>query len=103
MVIATGRENNPIPFDDDLRERVEVDENDELIMESDYSVCWKGMNGNRMYALNRARFSHGIPDANLTLLPMRSAIVLNSMFDRQIFEITDQLCPVQWGQWESAA
>jgi lysine/ornithine N-monooxygenase len=41
--------------------------------------------------------SHGIPDANLTLLPVRAAIVLNSMFDRQMFEIKDDLCPVQWG------
>src|SRR5262249_20840908 len=97
VVVATGRENNPIPFDDDLRERVELDEDGELIMESDYSVRWKGMNGNRLYALNRARLSHGIPDANLTLLPVRSAIVLNSMFDRQMYRVSDDLCPVQWG------
>jgi lysine/ornithine N-monooxygenase/glycine/D-amino acid oxidase-like deaminating enzyme len=97
VVIAAGRENNPIPFDDDLRRRVEVDDSGELVMDSDYSVRWKGMNGNRMYALNRARYSHGIPDANLTLLPVRSAIVLNSMFDRQMFQISDELCPVQWG------
>jgi lysine N6-hydroxylase len=40
--------------------------------------------------------SHGIPDANLTLLPIRSAIVLNSLFGRQLFEVRDNLCPISW-------
>src|SRR5690606_13967210 len=68
VVIATGRENTPIPFDDDLRERVEVGEDGELVVESDFSIRWKGMNGHQIYALNRARFSQGLTDANLTLL-----------------------------------
>jgi lysine/ornithine N-monooxygenase len=55
------------------------------------------MNGYKMYALNRARFTYGLTDANLTLLPVRAAIVLNSMFGRQLFEIRDELCPVNWG------
>ena len=97
VVIAVGRENTPLPFDDDLRDRIDVDEQGEMILDADYSARWKGMNGHRIYVFNRARMSHGIPDANLTLLPVRAAIVLNSMFDRQMFEIKDDLCPVQWG------
>lgn len=97
VVIATGRENTRIPFDDDLRERVEVGEDGELVIESDFSVRWKGMNGHQMYALNRARFSQGLTDANLTLLPVRAAMVLNSMFGREMFQIRDELCPVNWG------
>jgi lysine/ornithine N-monooxygenase len=96
-VIATGRENVQVPFDDDLRERVEVDEDGELILESDFSVRWKGMNGYRIYALNRSRLFHGLTDANLTLLPVRAAIVLNAMFDREMFKVSDELCPVDWG------
>lgn len=97
VVIATGRENVPVPFDDDLREQVEVAEDGELIVEPDFSVRWKGMNGHKMFALNRARLNHGLTDANLTLLPVRAAIVLNSMFGREMFEIRDELCPVNWG------
>jgi lysine N6-hydroxylase len=97
VVIATGRENTPVPFDDDLRERVEVAEDGELIVEPDFSVRWKGMNGHKIFALNRARHSHGLTDANLTLLPVRAAIVLNSMFDRELFQIRDELCPINWG------
>ena len=97
VVIATGRANVEVPFDDELRERVETTEDGELAIDSDYSVRWKGMNGNKIYALNRARLNHGLTDANLTLLPVRAAAVLNSMFGREMFHIQDDLCPVNWG------
>jgi len=97
VVVATGRRNAHVPFDDDLRERVEVGEDGELMVEPDYSVRWKGMNGHQIYALNRARLNLGLTDANLTLLPVRAAIVLNSMFGRELFQIRDDLCPVNWG------
>ncbi len=97
MVIATGRRNVEVPFDDDLRERVEFTDDGELVVEPDYSVRWKGMNGHKIYALNRARLNLGLTDANLTLLPVRAAIVLNSMFGREMFQIRDELCPVNWG------
>lgn len=96
MVIATGRETVDVPFDADLRARIETDEDGEMIVDRDYSVRWTGRNGHRIYALNRGRMSHGIPDANLTLLPVRSAIVLNSMFGRELLEINDDLSPISW-------
>ena len=96
-VVAMGRERTPIPFDDELRERVDFDDNGEVIVESDYSIRWKGSNGHRIYALNRARFSHGIPDANLTLLPVRSALIVNSMLEREAYHLQENLCAVTWG------
>jgi lysine N6-hydroxylase len=95
-VIAVGRETVEVPFDEDLRARIEVDEDGEMVVDRDYSVRGAGRDGHRIYAMNRGRMSHGIPDANLTLLPVRSAIVLNSMFERQVFEIRDDLCPISW-------
>lgn len=95
-VIAVGRQSAPVPFSAELRERIDVDEDGEMIVDSDYSVRWKGMNGNKIFALNRSRYSHGLPDANLTLLPVRSGLVLNSMLNREVFTVRDELCPVQW-------
>jgi lysine N6-hydroxylase len=97
VVVATGRRNCPIPFDEDLAERVELTDDGELSVDADYSVRWKGMNGHRIFALNRSRLGQGLTDANLTLLPVRAAIVLNSLFGRQIFEIRDSLTAVDWG------
>ncbi|MDX6678631.1 MAG: lysine N6-hydroxylase [Solirubrobacteraceae bacterium] len=96
-VIATGRETLPVPFDDGLRARIETDEDGEMVVDRDYSVRWDGGDANRIYALNRGRMSHGIPDANLTLLPVRSAAVLNSMFGRELFAVRDDVCPIAWG------
>ena len=95
-VIATGRDTVEVPFDAELQDRIETDEDGEMLVDRDYSVRWAGRNGHRIYAMNRGRMSHGIPDANLTLLPVRSAIVLNSMFGRELFQINDDLCPISW-------
>lgn len=95
-VIAAGREKVEVPFDADLLGRIATDDGGEMILNRDYSVRCEGLGSSRIYAMNRGRMSHGIPDANLTLLPLRSAIVLNSMFDRELFEINDELCPISW-------
>jgi len=97
VVIATGRANVPVPFDDELREQVEIGADGDLVVESDFSVRWKGMNGHQIYALNRSRMVQGLTDANLTLLPVRAAVVLNSMFGREMFRLRDELCAVNWG------
>ncbi|MEN3268520.1 FAD-dependent oxidoreductase, partial [Pseudonocardia sp.] len=96
LVVAAGREHVPAPFDDDLRERVETDDDGEMVVEPDYSVRWKGMNGHRIFSFNASRYSHGLTNAGLTQLPVRAAIVLNSMFDREIYPISDELCAVKW-------
>lgn len=97
VVLATGRRPAPLPLDDDLRERIDVDDGGDLIVEADFSVRWKGMNGHRIYVQNRARYSHGVLDANLTLLPVRSAMILNSMFDRPLLPIRDGHVSTVWG------
>jgi lysine/ornithine N-monooxygenase/glycine/D-amino acid oxidase-like deaminating enzyme len=96
VVVAGGREHVEAPFDDDLRERIEFDDDGQLLVEPDYSVRWKGMNGHKIYTFNAGRYSHGLTNAGLTQLPVRAAIVLNSMFDREIYPISDELCAVQW-------
>lgn len=96
VVIAAGREHVPAPFDEELRERIDVDDDDEMVVEADFSVRWKGMNGHRIFALNHSRYSHGLTNAGVTLLPVRAAMVLNSLFGRECFKISDELCPVRW-------
>ncbi|WP_344169660.1 FAD-dependent oxidoreductase [Kribbella lupini] len=96
VVVAAGREHVQAPFSDDLRERIDYDDDGEMLVEPDYSVRWKGMNGHRIYSFNASRYSHGLTNAGLTQLPVRAAIVLNSMFDREIYPISDELCAVQW-------
>jgi lysine N6-hydroxylase len=86
-----------MPLDDELADRLVYDEEGALVIESDYQVRWKGGNGHKMFALNRARLTHGIPDANLTLLPARAALAINALLEREVYEIRDELVSVEWG------
>lgn len=95
-VLATGRRPAPAPFDLDLLDRVETDDTGAMIVDADYSVRWRGAGEHRIYALNRARLSHGIPDANLTLLPVRAALVVNSIMEKQVLTVRDDALPVRW-------
>lgn len=97
IVLATGRRTRPLPFDDELRERLELDDNAEVMLDADFSVRWKGTNGHRLFAPYLSRFSHGIAATNLTLLPVRAAIVLNSLFDREQVRFSDDLLSTSWG------
>ncbi|HEX4704730.1 MAG TPA: SidA/IucD/PvdA family monooxygenase [Pseudonocardiaceae bacterium] len=96
VVAATGRRPSPLPLDDDLMELMELDGDGELLVEDDFSVRWKSSNGFRIYAQNRARYAQGLPDANLSLLPMRSAMIINSMFQRDVFVSRDDLRATIW-------
>ena len=97
LVVATGRRASPLPFGPELLEMVELDENGDLVVDSNLMVSFKGGDEHRIYAQNRARYSHGLTDANLSLLPMRSAIILNSLFDREIFVVRDDWRSTIWG------
>ncbi len=96
-IVACGRINAPMPLDAELIERIDRDTDGEVLVGQDYSVSWKGMNGHRIYALNRSMYANGIPDANLTLLPVRAAIVMNSMLGRDVYTIKDEFSPIKWG------
>jgi lysine N6-hydroxylase len=96
VVLATGRRLAPLPVDDALRDQFEYDETGEMVLESDFSVCWKHGDRHKIYAPHRARFSHGIAATNLTLLGVCSAIILNSLFERDLFTIRDDLISTVW-------
>jgi len=97
VVLATGRQPEPLPFDEGLLGRLDLDDSGDIIVDEDYSVRWKGSNGHRIYAQNRARYRHGLLDANLTQLPVRSALILNSLFEREVFTVRDELVTTVWG------
>jgi lysine N6-hydroxylase len=96
VVLAAGREPSPLPFDRTLLDLLETDAAGEPIVGTDYSVRWRGPDDHRIYAQNRARFTHGVPDANLTLLPVRAATIINSMFGRTVWEYRDDYISTDW-------
>jgi lysine N6-hydroxylase len=97
LVVAAGRQPSPLPFDSELLGMVELDEHGDPVVDTNLMVSFKGGDDHRIYAQGRVRYSHGLSYANLSLLPVRSAIILNSLFDREIFVVRDECLSTIWG------
>jgi lysine N6-hydroxylase len=96
-ILAAGREPAPLPFDDELSDLIEVDEHGGPIVEDDFSIRWAGPPEHRLFAQNRGQFVHGLADKNLSLLAMRSAIIINALFEREVFAVRDDCVSTAWG------
>jgi lysine N6-hydroxylase len=56
----------------------------------DFSVEWDGPANLRIYAQDAARHMRGIADPNLSLMAWRSAIIANSLLNRQLYDISGE-------------
>ncbi|MBV6696716.1 lysine N(6)-hydroxylase/L-ornithine N(5)-oxygenase family protein [Kitasatospora aureofaciens] len=93
VVLATGRRPAPLPLAPEL---LDLAEGEEPAIEPDYSLRWKHGDTNRIFVQNRAQSSHGVVDPNLSLLSVRSAVIINSLLDRSVFSIRDEQVHTLW-------
>jgi lysine N6-hydroxylase len=96
VVVACGRRRAPLPFGDEIVELMELDDEDEPVIEADYSVRWKRSDRNRIFVLNRGRYVQGLVDSNLSILPIRSAMILNSLAEREVCTFRDNYVSTVW-------
>jgi lysine N6-hydroxylase len=96
VVIAAGRRPAPLPFDDELFSEVELDEIGEPIIESDYSIRWKRSDEHMIFVLNRGRYVQGLVDSNLSILPVRSAMILNAIAGHEVCPVHDDFVSTAW-------
>ena len=97
VVLAAGRRPTPLPLAPELAEQLELDGAGEPIVEQDYSIRWKRGAEHRLFVQNRSVFTHGLADPNLSLLAVRSAVILNSLLERTVFDVRDELVQTMWG------
>jgi lysine N6-hydroxylase len=57
---------------------------------ADFSVEWDGPADLRIYAQDAARHMRGVADPNLSLMAWRSAIIVNSLLGRQIYDVSGE-------------
>jgi lysine N6-hydroxylase len=69
-----------------LAERLSWDR-DGFAVREDFSVEWDGPPELRIYAQDAARHMRGVADPNLSLMAWRSAIIVNSLLGRQIYDV----------------
>jgi lysine N6-hydroxylase len=96
VVVATGRDLVPLPLAPGLRELIELDGNGDPVVDQDHSVRWKHGPQHKLFLQNRGRLSHGLADPNLSLLSVRSALILNSLLEREIYIIRDEQVYTMW-------
>ncbi|MBG6134172.1 SidA/IucD/PvdA family monooxygenase [Longispora fulva] len=96
VVLAAGRTTAPLPFDAELAREVDVSDAGEPIIEGDYSLRWKGADRNKIFLLNRGRYVQGLVDSNLSILPIRSAMIINSMAQRSVYTFRDDYVSTRW-------
>ncbi len=96
VVVAAGRRQAPLPFDDELAALVDFDDRGGLVIEPDYSIRWKHADDHKIFVFNRGRYVQGLVDSNLSILPVRSAMVLNSIAGRVVCPIRDDFRSTRW-------
>ncbi len=86
VVLATGFRPVIPDFLAPLRDRLPV-RGDGYEVDRDYRLLWDGPDENRIYVQNAAQHSHGVADPNLGLAAWRSAVILNSLLDREHYSL----------------
>ena len=96
VILATGYEWYLPDCLDPLTDRIDVDGDGRLRLDARYRVSWSGPGENRIYAQNAARHSHGVADAQLSLLAWRSAVIVNDIMGRAVYDVGGEIDPIQW-------
>lgn len=97
MILATGFENVIPSYLEPIKERLQITEDQQFLLNRDYSIEWDGPSKNKIYAVNAGRYSHGISEPQMSLMCWRSATIVNDLLGRQHFDLNDNCSFVQWG------
>lgn len=95
VVLATGFEHRIPSFLDSLRPRLHL-KGGEFTVREDFSIAWERENHNKIFVQNAARHCRGLPDPNLSLMAWRSAKIVNSLVDRQVYDVTESSSVFDW-------
>jgi lysine N6-hydroxylase len=95
VVLCTGSTSSLPPCMSPLMERL-ADASGKVHFEPDYSLTWDAAPKNRIYVQNLDRTIWGIADPNLSLMAWRSAVIANSLLERQAYDTADSLPAVEW-------
>lgn len=96
VILATGyRYSLPVCLQP-LSGRLETDSEGHMRLDEDYTARWDGPQGHRIYMINAGRHSHGIPDSQLSLAAWRSAVIINSLCDREVYAVEPCAAPLEW-------
>ncbi len=79
-----------------IAQRLERDDEGRPELDARYRARWDGPAGKRIYLQNFGRHSHGIADPQLSLMAWRSAVIVNDLAERQVYDIAPCAPPITW-------
>lgn len=91
LILCTGFENVIPDFIKPIADLIEFDEAGRFNFNRDFSVQLNHRAGeeNKIYALNFSRHGHGISEPQTSLMPWRSATVVNSVLKKNFYNINN--------------
>jgi lysine N6-hydroxylase len=96
VILATGFRSALPACLSELTERLERDDQGELVLDRHFAARWDGPAAHRLYAVNAGRHSHGIAEPQLSLAAWRAATILNHVTGREVFDLGDDDGPLAW-------
>jgi lysine N6-hydroxylase len=100
VVLATGYTHQLPDYVKPLQGRIRFDRQHPSVR-SDFSLVWDGPDDARIYVQNAARHSHGIADPNLSLLAWRSAVIVNSLNGKDLYDVSEPQSMITWGEGQT--
>ena len=75
---------------------------DGFVLSKDYSIEWERSPSLRIYVQNGAKCSRGIADSNLSLMAWRSAVIINSLAGKCIYDVEEANSVFDWNSLGAA-
>lgn len=96
-VLCLGFEATMPRFIESLMPQMDL-EDGKFMLNEDFSVKWAGGGENKIYALNAGRHVFGLAESNFALMAWRSAVIVNSLVERQELETDGFGGSMNWEQ-----
>lgn len=102
VVLCTGSEYRLPKYLEPLKGRLALEPCGGLKMREDFSIEWDGPPTQHIYAQNAARHARGVADPNLSLMAWRSAVIVNSLAGRCVYNVKECSSVFNWMAMEVA-
>ena len=79
-----------------LAHRFELDPGGRPVLDRTYRLGWDAPDAARIYMQNGGEHSHGIADAQLSLMAWRAATIINDAAGREVYDLTETDPVVGW-------
>lgn len=88
IILCTGFETKAPQFFEELIDQFQIDDSGRMMVNKDFSLQEKSSkNFGKIYVQNFSRHGHGISEPQTSLMPWRSATIINSLLGHDFYQI----------------